>query len=246
MINQIKKNYITSITNSQSFTYSKSSSNNIELRDKSKSFNCYQGINYRRIKIIDNPFLKKAAELGGTKAIVKWALSYKNGSGGVQNKEKAFKLFLWAALNGNAEAMHNLGICYSCGIGTVKNQNEAFKWFMQAVAHDYKLSIFNLAEYYYFVHNTYLSAFLFGLIGGQVGVNIMHDGNHMAFSNNKWMNTLAGFTLELLGTSAVIYKRSHDFGHHGCVNHFCGSVVCQNPAFLLYFVSALSLATKEL
>lgn len=81
------------------------------------------------------------------------------------------------------------------------------------------LVLFFIAEYYYFVHNTYLSAFLFGLIGGQVGVNIMHDGNHMAFSNNKWMNTLAGFTLELLGTSAVIYKRSHDFGHHGCVNH---------------------------
>ena len=47
----------------------------------------------------------------------------------------------------------------------------------------------------------------------------MHDGNHMAYSNNKWMNTLAGNTLELLGTSAIIYKRSHDFGHHGCVNH---------------------------
>jgi len=75
------------------------------------------------------------------------------------------------------------------------------------------------AAYYYFAYNNYLSAILFGMISGQVGVNIMHDGNHMAYSNNKWMNTIAGACIELLGTSCVIYKRSHDFGHHGCVNH---------------------------
>jgi len=33
------------------------------------------------------------------------------------------------------------------------------------------------------------------------------------------LNRISGFSLELLGTSAIIYKRSHDFGHHGCVNH---------------------------
>jgi len=57
------------------------------------------------------------------------------------------------------------------------------------------------AAFYYFVYNNYLSAILFGLISGQIGVNIMHDGNHMAYSNNKWMNTISGASLELLGTS---------------------------------------------
>jgi fatty acid desaturase len=81
------------------------------------------------------------------------------------------------------------------------------------------LVLWFMCAYYYFVYNNYTSAIVFGLISGQIGVNIMHDGNHMAYSNNKWMNTIAGACIELLGTSCVIYKRSHDFGHHGCVNH---------------------------
>lgn len=67
--------------------------------------------------------------------------------------------------------------------------------------------------------NTWWAALIFSFISAQVGVNIMHDGNHMAFSTKKWLNRVSGFSLELLGTSAIIYKRSHDFGHHGCVNH---------------------------
>jgi linoleoyl-CoA desaturase len=47
----------------------------------------------------------------------------------------------------------------------------------------------------------------------------MHDGNHKAFSDKRWLNSVAGNCLELIGTSAVIYKRSHNYGHHGCVNH---------------------------
>ena len=47
----------------------------------------------------------------------------------------------------------------------------------------------------------------------------MHDGNHMAYHKSTWANWLAGNTLELVGSSSIIYKRSHDFGHHGCVNH---------------------------
>lgn len=81
------------------------------------------------------------------------------------------------------------------------------------------LITWSICFYWYLMYNTWQSAIVFGLISGQVGVNIMHDGNHMAYSTNKWMNTLAGNSLELLGTSAIIYKRSHNFGHHGCVNH---------------------------
>lgn len=73
--------------------------------------------------------------------------------------------------------------------------------------------------YLYMFINTWWAALIFSFISAQVGVNIMHDGNHMAFSTKKWLNRVSGFSLELLGTSAIIYKRSHDFGHHGCVNH---------------------------
>jgi fatty acid desaturase len=73
--------------------------------------------------------------------------------------------------------------------------------------------------YKYEVSGGYLWAILFGLASSQVGVNIMHDGNHKAFSEKKWLNTLAGNCLEIIGSSSVIYKRSHNYGHHGCVNH---------------------------
>jgi hypothetical protein len=54
------------------------------------------------------------------------------------------------------------------------------------------LAIWSVCFYWYLAYNTFWSAVVFAIISGQVGVNIMHDGNHMAYSNNKWMNTLAG------------------------------------------------------
>mmetsp|Transcript_43563 Transcript_43563/g.60485 ORF Transcript_43563/g.60485 Transcript_43563/m.60485 type:complete len:273 (-) Transcript_43563:67-885(-) len=48
----------------------------------------------------------------------------------------------------------------------------------------------------------------------------MHDGNHCAWSSNTWLSYVAGYTLDLIGSTSVVYRRSHNFGHHGCVNHF--------------------------
>lgn len=48
----------------------------------------------------------------------------------------------------------------------------------------------------------------------------MHDGNHMAWTSNKLLSQIAGYTLELACSTAVVYRRSHNFGHHGCVNHY--------------------------
>ena len=48
----------------------------------------------------------------------------------------------------------------------------------------------------------------------------MHDGNHGAYTNNKFITWIAGATLDLIGSTSIVYKRSHNFGHHGCVNHF--------------------------
>ena len=48
----------------------------------------------------------------------------------------------------------------------------------------------------------------------------MHDGNHYATSNNNLLNILSGYTQDLVGGCSVTYRRSHNYGHHGCVNHF--------------------------
>lgn len=76
-----------------------------------------------------------------------------------------------------------------------------------------------ISLYYFITVNTYTASIFLGFFSSQMGVNIMHDGNHKAFSAKKWLNTLAGATLDFVGSSSIIYKRSHDFGHHGCVNH---------------------------
>lgn len=47
----------------------------------------------------------------------------------------------------------------------------------------------------------------------------MHDGNHAAYSSNKWLSLVAGYALDLTFSTSVVYRRSHNFGHHGCVNH---------------------------
>ena len=48
----------------------------------------------------------------------------------------------------------------------------------------------------------------------------MHDGNHAAFTANKKLSLALGYVLDLTFSTSVVYRRSHNFGHHGCVNHY--------------------------
>ncbi|MAQ47675.1 MAG: acyl-CoA desaturase [Flavobacteriales bacterium] len=52
----------------------------------------------------------------------------------------------------------------------------------------------------------------FGMAG--VGMCIMHDGNHNAFSNNRNINKIMGFTLQLLGGTYKNWKIQHNQLHH--------------------------------
>lgn len=93
---------------------------------------------------------------------------------------------------------------------------------------DWRLFIkaaFILIGYFYVTYNflmnyTFFSAILYSIFASQMGVNVMHDGNHMAFTNNKKLSLMAGYTLDLAFSTSVVYRRSHNFGHHGCVNHY--------------------------
>lgn len=51
-----------------------------------------------------------------------------------------------------------------------------------------------------------------------VGLNIMHDGNHGSFSSNKKINRIMGFTLDLAGGSAMIWRQKHNILHHTYTN----------------------------
>jgi linoleoyl-CoA desaturase len=55
-----------------------------------------------------------------------------------------------------------------------------------------------------------------GLAG--IGLSVMHDANHGAYSNKKWVNTLMGYSLNLVGANAFNWKMQHNVLHHSFTN----------------------------
>ena len=64
----------------------------------------------------------------------------------------------------------------------------------------------------------YLMAFLMGLGKAGIGLSVMHDANHGAYSRKKWVNTLIGYSLNLLGGNATNWKIQHNVKHHTYTN----------------------------
>jgi len=51
-----------------------------------------------------------------------------------------------------------------------------------------------------------------------VGFNIMHDGAHGSYSNNRKLNWLMGFSLDLIGGSSFFWHYKHNILHHTYTN----------------------------
>ncbi|WP_299824048.1 acyl-CoA desaturase [uncultured Pontibacter sp.] len=60
--------------------------------------------------------------------------------------------------------------------------------------------------------------FLMGLGVAGIGMSIMHDANHGAYSKNKHVNFWMGHTLNLVGGSAFNWKLQHNILHHTYTN----------------------------
>ena len=57
-----------------------------------------------------------------------------------------------------------------------------------------------------------------GVIMAAIGFNVMHDGAHGSYSENKTVNTLMTATLNLMGGSSFIWKQKHNVNHHSFTN----------------------------
>jgi linoleoyl-CoA desaturase len=57
-----------------------------------------------------------------------------------------------------------------------------------------------------------------GLVLASIGFNVMHDANHGAFSRRKWVNSLLGLTLNMIGGNAFFWKQKHNILHHTYTN----------------------------
>ncbi|MEQ8304614.1 MAG: acyl-CoA desaturase [Cyclobacteriaceae bacterium] len=55
-----------------------------------------------------------------------------------------------------------------------------------------------------------------GLAG--IGMSVMHDANHGAYSKKPWVNTLLGYSLNLVGGNAFNWKIQHNVLHHTFTN----------------------------
>lgn len=55
-----------------------------------------------------------------------------------------------------------------------------------------------------------------GLAG--IGLSVMHDANHGAYSKKPWVNNIIGYSLNLLGASSFNWKLQHNVLHHSYTN----------------------------
>ncbi|MGE5108105.1 MAG: fatty acid desaturase family protein, partial [Sphingobacteriales bacterium] len=59
---------------------------------------------------------------------------------------------------------------------------------------------------------------LLGGLTAAIGFNVMHDGAHGSFSKYKWVNELAGLSLNFLGANNFMWKSKHNVIHHAYTN----------------------------
>lgn len=63
-----------------------------------------------------------------------------------------------------------------------------------------------------------MECIVLGGLTAAIGFNIMHDGMHGSFSSRKWVNRLAGITLNFLGANDFMWKTKHNIIHHTYTN----------------------------
>jgi fatty acid desaturase/cytochrome b involved in lipid metabolism len=61
-------------------------------------------------------------------------------------------------------------------------------------------------------------ACIHGAAAAHVGMSIMHDANHAAFSNVGLVNRIMGFGLDLIGASGMVWSFQHVVSHHAYTN----------------------------
>lgn len=63
-----------------------------------------------------------------------------------------------------------------------------------------------------------IECIVLGGLTAAIGFNVMHDGMHGSFSRYKWINSLAGLSLNFLGANNFMWKTKHNIIHHTYTN----------------------------
>jgi linoleoyl-CoA desaturase len=73
----------------------------------------------------------------------------------------------------------------------------------------------------FFTPPNWIAVFECIILGGltaAVGFNVMHDGAHGSFSNNKAINRMAALSMNFLGASSIMWNMKHNIIHHTYTN----------------------------
>jgi linoleoyl-CoA desaturase len=62
------------------------------------------------------------------------------------------------------------------------------------------------------------SVIVMGLGLAGIGLSVMHDANHGAYSGKAWINSLLGYSLNLVGANMFNWKIQHNVLHHSFTN----------------------------
>ncbi len=62
------------------------------------------------------------------------------------------------------------------------------------------------------------AVFIMGLGLAGIGLSVMHDANHGAYSRKTWVNNALGYSLNLVGANAFTWKIQHNVLHHSFTN----------------------------
>lgn len=82
--------------------------------------------------------------------------------------------------------------------------------------------------------------FLISAVGNLgVGMGVMHDANHGSFSSNPKLNKILGYSLNLIGANATVWKVQHNVLHHTYTNiHEADDDINVPEAFLRFSPNA--------
>ncbi len=75
---------------------------------------------------------------------------------------------------------------------------------------------------------------IMGLGKGGIGLSIMHDANHGAYSSNKNVNLWMGYSVNLIGANAALWKIQHNVLHHTYTNIHEADEDIDVPMFLRF------------
>lgn len=79
-----------------------------------------------------------------------------------------------------------------------------------------------------------LTVVVMGLGLAGIGLSVMHDANHGAYTSKGWVNDLIGYSINLIGANAFNWKIQHNVLHHSYTNvHEADEDISPRGAFRL-------------